>query len=166
MFRYETATSLHLSGGKVELILWRHAEAEEGAPDSSRKLTGKGKKQAQLMAEWLRPRLPEHIRFIVSPATRAQQTATALSSQFETLQEIGPGAPSKAVLAAAGWPEGKGAVLVVGHQPTLGEVAALLMSGSPQGWSMRKGAVWWFSHQQKGLSAELLLRTVISPDMV
>lgn len=161
-----TAASLQLRGGKVELILWRHAEAEEGAPDSSRKLTGKGKKQAQLMAEWLKPRLPEHTRLIVSPATRAQQTATALSNQFETLKEIGPGAHPKALLAAAGWPEGKGAVLIVGHQPTLGEVAALLMSGSPQGWSMRKGAVWWFSHKQKELSAELLLRSVISPDLV
>jgi phosphohistidine phosphatase len=150
----------------VDLILWRHAEAEEGAPDNSRKLTAKGKKQAELMAEWLKPRLPEHTRFIVSPATRAQQTATALSNQFETLKEIGPGAPSKALLAAAGWPGGKGAVLVVGHQPTLGEVAALIMSGSPQGWGMRKAAVWWFSHKQKGLSAELLLRAVISPDMV
>jgi phosphohistidine phosphatase len=150
----------------VELILWRHAEAEEGAPDGSRKLTGKGKKQAQLMAEWLRPRLPEDTRFIVSPAIRAQQTAAALSNHFETLREIGPGAPSKAVLAAAGWPEANGTVLVVGHQPTLGEVAALLMSGSSQGWGMRKGAVWWFSRKQKGLSVELLLRTVISPDMV
>jgi phosphohistidine phosphatase len=150
----------------VEFILWRHAEAEEGFPDSSRKLTAKGKKQAQLMAEWLRPRLPEDIRVIVSPATRTQQTAAALSNQFETLKDIGPGVSSKALLAAAGWPEGKGAVLIVGHQPTLGEVAALIMSGSPQGWGIRKGAVWWFSHKQKGLSAELLLRIVISPDMI
>ena len=150
----------------MELILWRHAEAEEGAPDSSRKLTSKGKKQAQLMAEWLKPRLPDGTRLIVSPATRTQQTAAALSSQFETLKEIGPGAPAKAILYAAGWPEGKGAVLVVDHQPTLGEVAAQLMSGSSQGWSMRKGAVWWFSQKQKGLSSELLLRAVISPDMI
>jgi phosphohistidine phosphatase len=150
----------------VELILWRHAEAEEGFPDSSRKLTAKGKKQAQLMADWLRPRLPEDIRVIVSPATRTQQTAAALSNQFETLKDIGPGVSSKVLLAAAGWPEGKGAVLIVGHQPTLGEAAALIMSGSTQGWGIRKGAVWWFSHKQKGLSAELSLRTVISPDMV
>ena len=118
------------------------------------------------MAEWLKPRLPDGTRLIVSPATRTQQTAAALSSQFETLKEIGPGAPAKAILYAAGWPEGKGAVLVVGHQPTLGEVAAQLMSGSSQGWSMRKGAVWWFSQKQKGLSSELLLRAVISPDMI
>lgn len=150
----------------MELILWRHAEAEEGFPDSSRKLTAKGKKQAQLMADWLRPRLPEDTRVIVSPATRTQQTAAALSNRFETLKDIGPGVSSKALLAAAGWPEGKGAVLIVGHQPTLGEVAALIMSGSPQSWGIRKGAVWWFSHKQKGLSAELLLRTVISPDMI
>ena len=118
----------------MELILWRHAEAEEGTPDSTRKLTAKGKKQAQLMAEWLKPRLPEHTRIIV--------------------------------LTVAGWPQAKDAVLVVGHQPTLGEVASLLMSGVPEGWSMRKSAVWWFSNTKKGLSADLVLRTVISPDML
>jgi phosphohistidine phosphatase len=150
----------------VELILWRHAEAEEGSPDSSRELTGKGRKQAERMAEWLRPRIPEHTRIIVSPAKRTQQTAAALISEFETLKDISPGASPRALLAAAGWPDAQGAVLVVGHQPTLGEVAALLMSGSPQGWSLRKGAVWWFANNKRGLSAELLLRSVISPDMV
>lgn len=150
----------------MELILWRHAEAEEGSPDSSRELTGKGRKQAERMAEWLRPRIPEHTRIIVSPAKRTQQTAAALISEFETLKDISPGASPRALLAAAGWPDAQGAVLVVGHQPTLGEVAALLMSGSPQGWSLRKGAVWWFANNKRGLSAELLLRSVISPDMV
>ena len=115
----------------MELILWRHAEAEEGTPDSTRKLTAKGKKQAQLMAEWLKPRLPEHTRIIVSPTKRTQQTAIALDNEFETIADIGPGASAESVLSVAGWPQAKDGVLVVGHQPTLGEVASLLMSGVP-----------------------------------
>lgn len=150
----------------MELILWRHAEAEDGIPDSARELTEKGLKQARVMAEWLRPRLPKNTRIIVSPTNRTQQTATALDDNFETVRTIGPGASAKAILAAADWPDAKGAVVVVGHQPTLGEVAAFLMSGDPVEWSVRKGAVWWFSNKKKGNVAEVVLHTSISPDML
>ncbi|SES86472.1 phosphohistidine phosphatase, SixA [Nitrosospira multiformis] len=149
----------------MELILWRHAEAEDGIPDSARELTDKGRKQADLVAAWLKPRLPKNTRILVSPTQRTQQTASALDKDFETVREIGPGVSPKAVLKAAGWPDAKGAVLVVGHQPTLGEVAALLMSGDPAQWTIRKGSIWWFT-QKKGNHnlGELLLQAVVSPD--
>jgi len=150
----------------MELILWRHAEAEDGVPDNARELTDKGLKQAQVMAEWLKPRLPKHTRIIVSPTRRTQQTAATLQDDFETIKEIGPGASAKEILSASGWPDAKGAVVVVGHQPTLGEVAALLMSGDPMEWNIRKGAVWWFSHKKKAGIVEMVLRTSISPDML
>ena len=37
----------------MELILWRHAEAEDAEPDLTRNLTSKGNRQAALMARWL-----------------------------------------------------------------------------------------------------------------
>lgn len=150
----------------MDLVLWRHAEAEDGSPDSARKLTDKGVEQARRMAEWLEPRLPKNARLIVSPARRTQQTAAALARDFETVKEIGPAAPARAILAAAGWPDAKDTVVVVGHQPTLGEAAALLMCGEPAAWSIRKGAIWWFSHKKKGTLEEFLLQAVISPDML
>ena len=150
----------------MELILWRHAEAEDGMPDSARELTGKGLKQARAMAEWLKPRLPESTRIIASPTRRTQQTASALDNDFETVKEIGAGASAKAILAAAGWPAAKGTVVVIGHQPTLGEVAALLLSGELAGWNIKKGAVWWFSRKEKAGVEETILRAVISPDML
>jgi phosphohistidine phosphatase len=150
----------------MELILWRHAEAEDGMPDSARELTGKGLKQARAMAEWLKPRLPESTRIIASPTRRTQQTASALGNDFETVKEIGAGASAKAILAAAGWPAAKGAVVLVGHQPTLGEVAALLLTGELAGWNIKKGAVWWFSRKEKAGVEETVLRAVISPDML
>ena len=150
----------------MELILWRHAEAEDGLPDATRKLTDKGVKQAQAMADWLKTRLPKNTRVLVSPSKRTQQTASALSSDYETTIEVGIGASAKSILAAAGWPDAKVPVVVVGHQPTLGEVASVLLSGTFSGRNIRKGAVWWFSRKEKTGATEVILRAVISPDML
>ena len=110
----------------MDLILWRHAEAEDarGNDDLGRALTERGRKQAERMAAWLGPRLPATTRIIASPALRCQQTVAALGRPVSTVDAIGPGAAAKAVLDAAGWPDAGGTVLVVGHQPTLGETAA------------------------------------------
>ena len=70
----------------MELILWRHADAELGQPDSERRLTDKGHKQAARMAKWLAERLPEDYVVMASPAVRAQQTARALSEDIKTVQ--------------------------------------------------------------------------------
>jgi phosphohistidine phosphatase len=51
----------------MDLILWRHAEAEDGAPDLARELTAKGHKQAAEMARWLSHHLPKEVRTLVSP---------------------------------------------------------------------------------------------------
>ena len=150
----------------MDLILWRHAEAADGAPDLARKLTAKGVKQAQDIARWLRPRLPRQTRIIVSPAQRTLQTAKALTADLEIVRDLAPGASPAAVLAAAGWPEHKGAVLVVGHQPTLGLVASMLIAGEPMPWSIRKGAVWWISHRVRGERPQVVLRAVLSPDFI
>lgn len=150
----------------MDLILWRHAEAEDGLPDQSRKLTAKGEKQADLMAAWLRERLPKETRIIASPAKRTQQTALALSGKFETVKEIAVGASVPVLLAAAGWPDAKGAVLVVGHQPTLGQVAALLLGGEEAAWSIKKGAVWWLTSRVRQDETQVVLRAVMAPDML
>lgn len=150
----------------MELILWRHAEAADGGPDMARRLTSKGLRQAQDIAGWLRPRLEKHTRIIVSPAQRTRQTATALSVEHEIVPDLAPGASPAAVLAAAGWPERSGAVLVVGHQPTLGLVASMLIAGAPMAWSIKKGAAWWISHRIRDQQPQVVLRAVISPDLL
>lgn len=150
----------------MDLILWRHAEAEAGEPDLGRRLTAKGLKQAERMGEWLDHRLPETTRILVSPADRAQQTALALKRKFRTVDEIAPGGGVPALLAAAGWPDSREAVLVVGHQPTIGATASFLLSGEEAWWSVRKGAVWWLSNRDKSGAASVVLRVVIGPDFV
>lgn len=149
----------------MELILWRHAEAEDGLPDSARALTAKGEKQAAAIARWLKPRLPKRFRVIASPAKRTMQTAAALTGNYEKAAEIGTGATARAVLAAAGWPEAGGAVVMVGHQPALGQVAALLLSGREADWSVKKGALWWFASRPREGDAAIVLKAVIGPDL-
>ena len=150
----------------MDLILWRHCEAEPGEPDLGRRLTSKGLKQAERMAAWLDAHLPDTCRILVSPADRAQQTALALQRKFRTVPELGPGASVSAVLAAANWPESREPVLIVGHQPTLGAVASFLLSSEEAYWSVRKGAVWWLSNRAREDGAAVVLKVAVAPDFV
>jgi phosphohistidine phosphatase len=151
----------------MDLILWRHAEARDagvGASDDDRALTARGERQAAQMADWLRRELPAGTRVLVSPSRRTQQTAAALRRKFKTVSALGPGASVAAVLAAAGWPEGKAPVLVVGHQPTLGRVAAFLLAGVGQPWSVKKGAVWWLRRRDRVGDGQTTLVAVRGPE--
>ncbi|MGL6109719.1 MAG: SixA phosphatase family protein [Rubrivivax sp.] len=166
----------------MDLILWRHADAGEPGDDLTqdlqRKLTPKGEKQAARMADWLNRFLPDSTRVLVSPALRCQQTAQALGRKFQTREALGPGGTVGNLLTLARWPDRREPVLIVGHQPTLGMTAALLMagvqaSGEAQGepaahatpaWSVRKGAVWWLRHRQRGGVADVVLVSVRSPE--
>jgi phosphohistidine phosphatase len=150
----------------MDLILWRHAEAEDGFPDQGRKLTDKGERQAAKMAAWLKMHLPEGARIIVSPTVRTQQTAMALTQDAIVVKEAGPGTSVATLLGAAGWPDAKGAVVVVGHQPTLGEVAAYLLANAQDSWNIKKGAVWWFSNRTRQNEPQTVLRAVISPEFL
>ena len=148
------------------MILWRHAEAADGAPDHARKLTAKGVKQAEKIAAFLHRHLPDGARILVSPAARTQQTAAALTNRFTLAPAIAPGASAQAVLQAAHWPAAGGTVLVVGHQPTLGEVAAQLLGCNDYALNIKKGALWWLSQREREGSAQVTLRLVIAPDFL
>jgi phosphohistidine phosphatase len=150
----------------MDLILWRHAEAEDGAPDAKRKLTPRGRKQAKQVARWLAKRLPADARILASPAVRTVQTAEALARPFEELGKVGTGASAASLLGAVGWPHAGGIVVVVGHQPTLGRAAAQLLTGDAADWSVRKGALWWFTRRLRNGTEETVLRAVIAPDLL
>jgi len=153
----------------MDLILWRHAEAYDASPgetDMARALTPKGQKQARRMADWLMSQLPEGTRILVSPALRTQQTAEPLGRKFKIVQEIAPGCDAEEVLIAANWPHAKEPVLVVGHQPTLGQVAALLLSGQPQDWEMKKATAWWLVQRDPDDPYSLYCKAVMAPDLV
>ena len=148
----------------MDLILWRHADAEDarGGDDLGRALTSRGRKQAERIAAWLGPRLPASVRILASPAKRCQQTVAALALPATTIDAIGPGASAEVLLAAAGWPDAEGAVLVVGHQPTLGEAVAFALGEPGGGRSMAKGSLCWLRRAPGAARAEL--HALRSPD--
>jgi phosphohistidine phosphatase len=153
----------------MDLILWRHAEAEElrpGMSDLKRRLTPRGEKQARLVGRWLRQQLPKGAHILVSPAMRTQQTVLPLELPYDTEEGIGPAATATDLLAAAGWPNPPKAVLIVGHQPTLGQLASLLICGKEGEFSIRKGSVWWISRKEKPGDDKTFLRAVIGPEML
>jgi phosphohistidine phosphatase len=145
----------------MDLILWRHAEAEDGRADLQRELTDQGRAQAARVAKWLLQRLPAEFAVIASPAARARQTADALGVEFKTETAIAPGASVGTLLRAAQWPDRQGIVILVGHQPDLGRAAAYLVSGRPDEWRVRKGGLWWLSSGDA-----TLVKAVLSPDLL
>jgi phosphohistidine phosphatase len=160
----------------MDLILWRHAEAQDhpegeagaqGDPlDMERRLTPRGEKQASRMAAWLDRQLPEGAKVYASPAERSRQTASTLGRKVRVRDELAPGADPAAVLALAGWPDGKVPVLVVGHQPTLGQVIAQLVGLPEADCPMRKGAVWWLRQRERGGRMQTVLVTVQTPELL
>lgn len=153
----------------MDLILWRHAEAENAAEheeDLDRPLTPRGEKQAARMAVWLDRQLPEGLRVLVSPARRSEQTAKALGRKYKLRAELLPGGHPDELLELAQWPRARGAVLVVGHQPMLGQTVAQLLGLNSDACSIRKGAVWWLRHRQRQETSETILLAVQSPDFL
>lgn len=140
----------------MELILWRHADAEEGADDLARRLTKKGEADAAAMAKWLRAQLPGQFTVAASPAVRAQQTAAALKVKVVGEPSLAPGATVPAILGVA--QKHPGLVIVVGHQPDLGRAAAQLVANLRAEWHIEKGAIWWFSRGR--------IKAVLSPEVL
>ena len=153
----------------TDLILWRHAEAEnagENEDDLDRPLTQRGEKQAARMAVWLDRQLPDGLRVLASPARRTEQTAKALGRKYKLRAELLPGGQPEELLELAQWPRSRGAVLIVGHQPMLGQTVARLLGLRADECSIRKGAVWWLRHRQRQDASETILLAVQSPEFL
>jgi phosphohistidine phosphatase len=178
----ETWNMKHAQGALMQLILWRHAQAEDapsaasnswtgsGDPrnrDLARELTIKGEKQARRTAEWLRPRLPPGTLVLVSPAIRTVQTAQQLTANLERVEALAPDTAPEALLAAAQWPGTlERSVVIVGHQPTLGRLASLLLTGQDLDLAFGKSAAWWFqSGYGRGERSTGVLRAVFDPSL-
>ena len=149
----------------MDLILWRHAEAEDGEPDAGRKLTAKGKRHAARVGAWLDAQLPEGCRVLVSPAVRCLQTADALGRRYTIHEALNTESTPERMLEACGWPGHRFPAVLVGHQPHLGQLAALILAGASQPWKIRKAGVFWI----KGSDAEdnlPFIRLAIGPEMI
>ncbi|OYU42431.1 MAG: phosphohistidine phosphatase SixA, partial [Burkholderiales bacterium PBB4] len=141
----------------MDLILWRHAEAIEpaaGQPDMTRPLTRRGEKQAAKMAAWLDRQLPDTARIWASPSRRTEQTAAALGRKFKVTEALAPHATVEQLLELAQWPLGHGCVLLVGHQPTLGQTLSQVLGLNAGECVVKKGAVWWIRYREREAEAQ------------
>ena len=153
----------------MDLILWRHAEAQqpEGQmSDLERALTRRGQRQARHMAAWLERQLPEGTRIFVSPAARTVQTVQALERKFEPRNELLPGATPDALLQLAGWPSTKRPVLIVGHQPTLSQTIARLLGMAEPVCAVKKGSLWWLRTRERDGAVQTALVTVQTAELL
>jgi phosphohistidine phosphatase len=153
----------------MDLILWRHAEAidlELVGDDMARYLTPRGEKQAARMADWLDRQLPAGAKVFASPAVRAEQTAKTLGRKFKISPALAPLASPQQLLELVQWPQAKGCVLVVGHQPVLGQVIAHLLGLQDGECAVKKGAVWWLRHRERDLADHAVVVAVQSPDLM
>ena len=157
----------------MDLILWRHAEAEDGAVDEAktpldldRSLTQRGEKQALRMAAWLDRQLPEGTRIWVSPARRCEQTALALGRRYKVRTELAPDATAAQLLELVQWPAHKYPVLVIGHQPVLGQTIAQLLGLKEAECTVKKGALWWLRNRERDGQSQTVIVTVQSPEVL
>ena len=100
---------------------------------------------------------PKGPRIFVSPARRCEQTAQALGRKYKLREELAPGASADQLLALVQWPLAKGTVLVVGHQPTLGQIIAQLLGLSATECTVKKGAVWWLRNRQREAQSQTVV---------
>ena len=119
-----------------ELILLRHAHAEagaEGQADAERALSRQGLAEAEAAGQWLKQRgfLPD--RVLVSPARRTRETLEEVlralgyveQRQEQRIYDATPGTLMQVADELRDVPR----VMLVGHNPGLEQMAALLSSG-------------------------------------
>ena len=153
----------------TDLIIWRHAQAVECSDplhDSERPLTPRGEKQAVRMAGWLDRQLPQGTRILVSPALRAAQTVAALARPARVCQELASGAALADLLTQVQPAKHKGHLLLVGHQPLLGQLIGQLLGIDAVHCQVKKSAVWWLRHKDGDPPGRTVLLTVQHPDML
>jgi phosphohistidine phosphatase len=123
------------------LILLRHGKAETDAPsgrDFDRPLTGRGRRDAVVVGRALVEAGISPDLVLVSPAARAAQTWEAVAAIFpeaavEDMPELYETTPVEILALARSAGADASTVMVVGHNPGLGQLAAWLAQDTPPG---------------------------------
>jgi phosphohistidine phosphatase len=120
-------------------MIWllRHGDAEEGTPDSDRKLTSKGERQSRAAGAALAALGVQLDACLASPKVRAAQTARLacepLGVEVKLESRLAGGTFDAEGLAA-----GLGEVLLVGHDPDFSEAVGDMTGARVQ---MKKGGL-------------------------
>ncbi len=157
----------------MDIILWRHAYAQEGSDtlaDIDRPLTARGIKHAKRVGDWLEKKLPDSTKVWSSPALRCCETAQALGRKFKNSDELLPTANTAQMLAFIAQQmaahSSTSALLLVGHQPSLGQAIAQLLGLSALEFPLKKGAVCWLRLNQEADKTDVELLALIGSQWV
>jgi phosphohistidine phosphatase len=159
---------------RVRLYLLRHGIAEETAPqgdDGARRLTDAGRARMRAQAAGMRALGLSFDVILTSPLVRAAQTAAIVAAAFSTgpapreFPALAGGVPAAEILEALRPLVRSGHVLAVGHEPDLGRLAALILTGSTEGLALRmnKGTMAAIDLRSARPKAGAELRWVLTP---
>jgi phosphohistidine phosphatase len=120
------------------LVVVRHAKSDwsHGLPDRERPLAERGRRDAPAIGRWLVDHVGQPDLVVCSPATRARQTwhlaGSCLTSRPPVRHEerIYHASPDDLLSVLAGLPDEARSAVLVGHNPGLADLVALL-SGEP-----------------------------------
>lgn len=159
----------------ANLIIWRHAEAEdvrETDVDMHRALTKRGRKDALKMARWLNAHIPKEAEVLCSPARRCLETADALNQglksprkrDIEIVDYLGLDSPVEEIIEHVVNDDSSKTLVLIGHQPNLGQLVAALLGMHEYACVIKKGAVWWLRQRLVDGELQTYLYTVQNPD--
>ena len=160
---------------RVELHLVRHADAEpqrEALDDADRALTEKGHAQARSLAKALGALDIRYACLLTSPKRRARETAASLAGRADRteLEPLLAEPPSEALLARLSTlvASGTGPLGLVGHEPYLGGLTALLLGLPGQGerFAFKKGGLYLVSWPGAGKPEPAELRLALTPEVL
>lgn len=118
------------------LLLIRHAQAAAASPDRDRPLTDSGVRAARAIGTWLRESGFAPDRVLVSSALRAQQTWATVAESLgddpepDVEQRIYDNTVEALLEVIAEAPGDAETIAVVGHNPSIGELAHALDDGA------------------------------------
>ncbi|SCC93264.1 putative Phosphoglycerate/bisphosphoglycerate mutase [Thiomonas sp. X19] len=161
----------------LHVIFWRHAEAEDIDADADAKaadqadlrraLTRQGRRDASRVAAWIKAHVPKPWVVCASPALRARQTAMALVDYPVDEPRLAPDCGVDDLLAViADHDDAHSALVLCGHQPTMGSAALRWLSGCEQAFSLRKSGLVWVAERQRESASARMLRACISADLL
>lgn len=75
-----------------------------------------------------------------------------------------PQAEAQALLDAARWPHSKQAVLIVGHQPALGQVLSMVLGSRSEAMPFKKAGIWWLRHRVRDGIEQTTVHAVVCPE--
>jgi phosphohistidine phosphatase len=122
----------------MNLYILRHGEAEAQADsggDDARRLTLRGKEKVRAAAAGMRAYGLRFAAILTSPLPRAAETADIVAAAYandpppQVVPALAAGVPPADAIAALGPLARHDSLLIVGHEPQLGMIASMLLSG-------------------------------------